>query len=249
MRHTSRNRARLLLTVLSGGGGFSPSFISGYTIDYDFADTSTLYQDSAKTTPVTSDNDVIGAVENKANPGTLDATQGTTASKPVWRSGGYAEADGTDDALVVGSLTSAFTSAATGFILFNMPGTDSNDDHVWIFRGATGNYHWGYVFGSKTDVYDGFMSASRSLVSTTAGVAGTHIVTARNNGTNLLYRIDGNQTYDAANSFLSDTGSLFNNASSFSNGSIYRVILYNRALSTDEITQVENYLNSIVSVF
>jgi hypothetical protein len=71
-------------SVPSGAvASFSPLDLSP-VLWIDFSDISTLYQDSLKATPVTSDGDVIGAAEDKSGNGN-DATQGTSPNKPVYK--------------------------------------------------------------------------------------------------------------------------------------------------------------------
>lgn len=68
---------------------------------YDPSDLSTLWQDAAGTTPVTSDSDPVGRIDDKSGNG-RHATQGTAGSRPLYHvSGGvhWLEFDGTDDGL------------------------------------------------------------------------------------------------------------------------------------------------------
>lgn len=82
---------------------FSPLDIAGLQFWLDFSDITTLYQDAAKTTPVTADGDVIGAAADKSGNG-RDHTQATTSKKPLYKVGiqnglSVGRFDGTDDAL------------------------------------------------------------------------------------------------------------------------------------------------------
>ena len=63
-----------------------PTDIAGLKQLIVYSDITTLYTDSAKTTPVTSDGDVIGAAEDKSGNGN-DVLQATTAKKPLYKTG------------------------------------------------------------------------------------------------------------------------------------------------------------------
>lgn len=63
-------------------GGFSPAAIPGLQLWLDASDASTLFQDSAGTTPAAADNDVVGYWGDKSGNG-YHAAQGTTANKPL----------------------------------------------------------------------------------------------------------------------------------------------------------------------
>ena len=63
---------------------FLPTDITGLKLWLDFSDATKLYTDAGKTTPVSSDGDVIGAAEDKSGQGN-DATQNTTNLKPIYK--------------------------------------------------------------------------------------------------------------------------------------------------------------------
>lgn len=67
------------------GGAANPLAIFGSRLMLwnDWSDISTLYQDSAFSTPVAALNDPIGGVRDKSGKGN-HATQGTSASRPLW---------------------------------------------------------------------------------------------------------------------------------------------------------------------
>ena len=95
------------------GGEFLPNEIANLEIWLDANDISTLWQDSAKTTPVTADSDVVGAWEDKSGNGN-DLTQVTTANKPLYKTGqangkAVIRGDGTDDYLSVSGLAADAT--------------------------------------------------------------------------------------------------------------------------------------------
>jgi len=89
--------------LLDGDAVFSPASIAGLVGWWDFSDISTLYQDASKTTPVASDGDVIGAVQDKSGNGN-DFTQGNADLKPLYKTNiqnglSMGRFDGTDDYL------------------------------------------------------------------------------------------------------------------------------------------------------
>ena len=61
---------------------FSGSEVGDY---WDFSDLSTMFQDTGKTTPVTTNGDVVGCVVGQR--GTIDLIQGTTSEKPLYATG------------------------------------------------------------------------------------------------------------------------------------------------------------------
>lgn len=80
-----------LMRLFSGGHAWSPAALfSGGKLGawYDITDTSTLFQDSAGTTPVTATGQPIGKIVDKS-PNAAHATQATATARPVIPSAGY----------------------------------------------------------------------------------------------------------------------------------------------------------------
>lgn len=86
---------------------------------YDPSDLSTLFQDSAGTTPVTATGQPVGRMLDKSGNG-YHVTQSTTTKRPVLRqdAGGlhYLDFDGVDDLLVTGYYALTGASEASHFI-------------------------------------------------------------------------------------------------------------------------------------
>lgn len=114
-QRTRRMKLNMLMAMsyaaFAGSRAFTPAtlFASGEQgVWYDPSDFSTMFQDSAGTTPVTAVGDPVGKILDKSGRGN-HATQGTSASRPVLQqdSGGryYLSFDGTDDSLATSSIT------------------------------------------------------------------------------------------------------------------------------------------------
>jgi hypothetical protein len=122
-------RSRLLLTVL-GSGGFSPLSIPGLALWLDASNSSTLFQDSAGTTPAAATNDVVGRWADRSG-NARHATQGTTANKPLLKlaqqNGRNAiQFDSTDDYLDSADFGADYAQPATYFIVCSLPTDQEN---------------------------------------------------------------------------------------------------------------------------
>lgn len=103
--------ARAIGSALAGGGAaWSPLelFAAGEVgVWFDPSDFSTLFQDSAGTTPVTAVGDPVGRINDKSG-NDNHATQATVGKRPLLQQDGagkyYLDFDGTDDALATGAI-------------------------------------------------------------------------------------------------------------------------------------------------
>ncbi len=85
---------------------------------YDPSDLSTMFQDSAGTTPVTAVGQPVGKILDKSGRGN-NATQATAAARPVLRQDAnskyYLEFDGVDDSLATAAIDFTATNKASAF--------------------------------------------------------------------------------------------------------------------------------------
>ena len=112
--------------VMDGGESGFPT-VPGLTNRWfaDLSDTSLLYQEPAKSTPVASGGDPIGAAEDSFGNG-YTPDQATTTSKPTFITGGGATFDGGDWLSEVNAtLAGYFNSAYTLSIVFSMTNTNN----------------------------------------------------------------------------------------------------------------------------
>ena len=252
-----RNRRRYgLLTrgVLGGGSGeFSPPDIAGLQLWYDAADASTLFQDSALTTPALADGDVVGGWLDKSGNG-RNATQGTTGSKPTLKTGvandrNAVRFDGSDDWLEINYSLSA--SVHTVFVIYNAT-TVSGVDR-FVFDTQTGRLalgHLGNVAGQT-----GFFNATtwRIIAPAMTGlqlieywlITGTNQALMRRNGS----QIGSNAQYNAQ--AIGGTTRLGNSIISTATfpGDILEYLDYNVQISLEEAVAVRNYLNTKWAVY
>jgi len=109
---TAINKAYLGATVVFSGGGFDPTSLfaaSQQGLLYEAFDISTLFQDSAGTTPVTASGQPVGEMLVKLGNGN-HATQATAARRLTYQTGpARATLDKVDDRLLVTVPTGGFT--------------------------------------------------------------------------------------------------------------------------------------------
>ena len=132
-------------------GGFSPaSLFAGGTEGawYDPSDLSTLFQDSAGTTPVTVAGQPVGLMLDKSGNGN-HATQATAAKRPTYTTGSglaWLAFDGVDDELVTQSNINVSGNSAREYIGGSGPvgpvvtlNPGGNNGERWTVQNAFGN--------------------------------------------------------------------------------------------------------------
>lgn len=193
----------LLAALLSGS--FSPAtlFASGEQgVWYDPSDFSTMFQDSAGTTPVTAVGDPVGKILDKSGRGN-HASQSTSASRPVLQqdSGGryYLSFDGTDDSLATSSITPGvdkaqvfagarkLSDAATGIICEFSPTIATNAGSFYLATHDSLGAEWSAsargdaAATTNQRAYNTTLSPDTAVISATLDIAGD-LSTLRRNG-------------------------------------------------------------------
>lgn len=153
-----------------GAGGFQPStlFATGEQgIWLDPSDLTTMFQDSAGTTPVTAAGQVVGLIRDKSG-NNNHAFQATEASKPILRNTGalwWLEFDGADDFLETSAINFSATDklslfsglrklsdAATAMVLESSVSAGANNGTFFLSapQGAA-NANYGVLLRGTTD--------------------------------------------------------------------------------------------------
>lgn len=225
-----------------GGGVFTPRSLANLTFWLDASDLTTIYQDAARTTPVTADGQPVGGWADKSNSGNHAINAGGTV-RPLYKTAiqnGKAGLlfDGSNDTLIAPCLAQA---AQTVFIVAKRV-AGSNDRVLWGYDAfakvafdATQNWYWYTNDGVVTSYIFGGPATTTSLITTT--FVGASSMIGHLNGNSVVSLDPEANHHEAATSLIlgADGGS---------NGNIYvfEMIRYDRALSDAERIRVERYL-------
>ena len=256
----------------SAVAAFVPTGIAGLQLWLDGSDITTLYTDSAKTTPVTSDGDVVGAWADKSGNGN-DAVQATTADKPLYKTAiqngkSIVRFDGADDYLNCGDV---FAPGAQISVFALCKFSDVTADHVVIADWDYPNNErsWGFLYdeiGAEDDLNlrtntNGLVGGQReNLFGGSPGNANFKLYSILFNAGTITAWINGGSS--AVTSDPDQPGSLldgnliligaFGNATtrtSYMLGDITEILVYDTALSAENRVSVENYLNKKWGVY
>lgn len=235
--------------------------IAGLIAHYDLSDLSTLWKDTARTTPVTTDGDVIKGVTDKGpNAAHLaEATNGPTWQEASLNDLGVAEFNGSNML-----LSDSGGAASAAYV-----GTDVPVTAIYVVQFASvaaksGVLAWGHTSADNfVDHYctatasdqsqkrDGSSTATASDIDALLATATPYVLTRKDSGTALSFYRNGAAmtanpvTFDkgalSLDRFL--LGALFHTTvSSFLSGWIAEVLLYDSALADADRVSVERYL-------
>lgn len=219
---------------------------------WDIATLSTLYQNSANTTPVATNGDPIGYIADRSGNGRYVRQTGATGTRPTYTTGtqnglpgalfdggDYLDSVATIDSLPLTILGVWKRGGTVGATQGQISAYDSGGGGARL-RYNTGN---AIIVESSASANGGIVGANTPFVF--GGRFTAAAVDAVNNGA-----ITTTPTSASAITNIMSIGRYnINNTSALGNGSLCEVCIYNRALSDAEITSLSTYLNSKWSVY
>ncbi len=226
----------------AGSAAFVPTDISGLAAWYDASVIGTLWQDSGRTTPVTTLDHPIGAWDDRSG-NARHLTQGTAGNKPRYKTSVFGSLSGVDFVTDDFLKSSLFTVNQPDTI-FMVLDVDTVTDAIMFDA----------PFGGTRQVL--LMSAADWLHYATNSVGGgapdtnPHILISTMTGASSKLRVDGGADVSgAANPGTNALGGVqlgieTNGAALPFDGRIAEVLVYDSALSTANIDRVGNYLGT-----
>lgn len=157
------------------GAAFTPLSLSP-TAWYDPSDITTLFQDSAGTTPVTASGQPVGRMSDKSGNGN-HMLQGTAAARPIYTVAGavkYLQFDGVDDGLAATLAANLTGGAVTG---------------AWAGRYDTGGPGTGWFLAMALGVVESYDNANGATLALSI-TGNTRVIHNNINGTNVAVTID-----------------------------------------------------------
>ncbi len=223
--------------VRGAQSAFAPNGLASLALWLDAAAIQTLYQDTALATPAAANGDPIGGWKDRSG-NNRHALQSTALRRPQYSVNGLLGKptllfDGVDDLMEVSPL--AMTQPMTVFVVARGNAATSR-----IFDGAGATNRAALFSGAG----QWSMNAGTALNGGTWYTA-SRMFTCQFNGGSSLLRIDGSAVASGNAGAQSITalilGARYDSAGTLS-GAISELVLYNRALSTAELLQMEAHL-------
>lgn len=233
-----------------GAAGFSPLslFASGEQgAWYDPSDLSTMFQDSAGTTPVTADGQPVGKILDKSGHGN-HASQATAAARPLYKTDGtyhWLQFDGVDD--YIGCSWSSITALSTLFAGVNrtnssnwvmfMPSASSPQPFLGVCQAGDSSAPEASSGTPSYTVNNTLVSPSqRSVLNSAIGVGSKKVVTIEN--------------IDLDNAVFPWSGFGFGlYAGFYPTFNMYSTIAVGKQCTPTEITDTETWVNSKTGAF
>ncbi|WP_417701975.1 hypothetical protein [Pseudophaeobacter sp.] len=243
------------LTALpnEGGGGFSPAslFASGESgVWYDPSDLSTLWADTFGTTQAVLGG-AVARMDDKSGNGN-HVTQDTFAARAILRQSVageyYLEFDGVDDYLltaagILGGAATVFTLAA-GVSTEGGAGTSGNDRPL-----SLGNATLGTAGGSARETFgqaqDGSLRYDGAFTAGALSLPSEFVRLSSRNGGSVLDMINAAESIGATATLVSTIDEVAICApagAAYAQANIHGVIVINRVLTAQEISDTETYL-------
>jgi hypothetical protein len=235
----------------SGEAAFDPLTLSPY-VWLQFNDISTLFTDSAGTTPVTSDGDKIGKVNDKSG-NNRHFTQATNGERPSYQTNminGLAVAEFGPITFITsldGPDLSALTASEVFVVIqgdYDPSGVGDSVTGIWAFDTSAQNTHYPYT---DSVIYDAFGSTARKTTGDPTPALTSwrlyNVVSVSGEWTSF---IDGTQHYTTGTNTVGFTatpvlGASSDGASYYLTGRIAELILFSAKLSGGDKTNVEAY--------
>lgn len=230
-----------------------PNHIANLGFWYDFSDIRTLYQDTARATPVTADGQLIGSVADKSSIA-VHLTRGSGAgTEPVYKANirngnSVSRHDGTDDYwLSASNIPAMGASGWVGFAVFSRAGVATGDQiiavgsNLWACDSAT-DWLWKYTAGGVAAKVGGAATTGWNIGQFASLGTGTGSAKVWLNGGQPGLGNNAGMTFsDGSGQLHVAEGGGAPPASPFF-GDIGELIFYNRYLSDEEQGNISVYL-------
>jgi hypothetical protein len=228
---------RLGLSLTGGSPAFNPATLySGEAGGwYDPSDLSTMFQDTAGTTPVTADGQTVARINDKSGNGN-HLTQATASARPTYKTGGYLLFDGGDYMTVATAAVSQPITMAAAVLITNTSGDVGNvyDGNQRLLMGAAGSNDYRLYAGTS------------SITGGTRNAA-AHTMIGLANGASSSLKVDG-VSIATGNPGASQLDDIYLGAegtpSQLFIGRYYGGLIIARALTAGEESSLQSYLAS-----
>ena len=236
---------------------------------YDPSDFSTMFQDSAGTTPVTAVEQPVGLIQDKSGRGN-HASQSTAASRPVLKQDGngkyYLFFDGVDDSLATGSIDPGAVDKAQVFAGVRKLSDADQGMLAELSVSSTANNGAFFMLAPNTALTGNYGFRSKGTIAVSPSSAASYAAPITNvltgigdiSGDNAILRVNASQvaqltTDQGTGNFLAYPLYIGRRASSTLpfNGHLYSLIVRFSAanLSDAQIASTENYVNNLTGAY
>ena len=235
---------------------FAPTLLADLWAWYDASDISSLYQDSGRTTPVATNGDPVGSWGDKSGNARHGNQAGASTIKPTYATGVQ---NGRAGALFDGGDYLDTVATVNSFPL-TIVGVARTSATIGTTRGLVSSRN-STTFGARqyiasaNNLITQIDTPIKTITSAASVAADTTFLFASRFGTTLISQTLNATTEDdthaaAATANIVSLGRLnVNTTTSLTNGHLLEVVIYNRALTADELTQVQTYLNTKWAVY
>ena len=224
---------------------------------YDPSDLTTMFQDSAGTTPITADGQPVGLILDKSG-NNNHASQATAAARPLYKTSGglhWLQFDGVDDGLATASIDFTVTPDISVFIgirklsdaivgtVFGVGDVNVNNGCLYIRAPGdigTPTYRIGMKGPAWAEANGGIATAPVTNVITDIAQCATPRQELRINAVSSVVNTDNPAmpTFGNLPIYIAETGS----GTQYSNSHIYSLIVLGRQATTQEITDTETWV-------
>ncbi len=218
---------------------FAPDDVAGLVRWYDANDLTTLWQDSARTTPVTVTTDPVGAWDDKGSDG-VNALQATAGLRPTYVTSQFGSLPGINFVAASSQYLSAVCTQAQPVTWFVVVDQDVAADQNHYIDGVAGRQ----TIYAISSTFRAFAGADLTGAATDTS---PHVLVAKFNGASSELHVDGGagvegnagaNALDVLNIARESSGAVF------FDGRIAEILGYSSALSLANINLVGAYLAS-----
>lgn len=249
------------LAAVGGATDFTPAnlFAASETgAWYDPSDITTLWQDTAGTTPVTATGQSVARIDDKSGNGN-HATQATSGNRPTWEQDGsgyyYLNFDGTNDQLEIATSTNviAASTAVSVWVGGKWSGSGATSIGAYCMVGRSSRVH-AILHNKDTPtnfIYTNAVDGSANCTAASQAVSANHVAYyGIQVSQKLVYRFNGSviSVTQSGTCVARDgqDGLIIGGrgGSDQMNGRLFGLILRGATSTSDEITNGETWMNT-----